>query len=86
MNEIITLSFGEYSNYVNTHFWNIAGEIGRNKEFSESFNNSILYNDNGSPRALVYDSSQNIRPYYSKNDKLDSKEEEYSHKEVINNK
>jgi len=70
-NEIITLSFGEYSNYVNSHFWNLATAVSQNSTFLEdnNLNMNILFSDSGNPRSLIYDSSENIRSYFSKNDK-----------------
>lgn len=71
MNEIITLSFGEYSNYVNGHFWNLANSISQNQAFIEdnNLNMNILFSDSGLPRSLIFDSSENIKPYFSKNEK-----------------
>lgn len=79
MNEIITLSFGEYSNYTNTHFWNLLVEISRQKEFIDSNNlyTDIFFKENGYPRALVFDSSSRIRSYFIKNEKMKGQEKDY---------
>lgn len=74
MKEIITLSFGEYSNYVNSHFWNVNLELTKASDLE--LDHSILYNDYGTPRGLIFDSSINIRSYYSKNDKISKKEQD----------
>ncbi len=70
-NEIITLSFGDYSNYVNSHFWNLATAVSQSSTFLEenNLNMNILFSDTGYPRSLIFDSSENIKPYFSKNDK-----------------
>lgn len=75
MREIITLSLGNYSNYVNTHFWNVNLELSKNNELG--FDNSVLYNDYYQPRSLIFDNSSNFCPhffntdYYDKDDKDD---------------
>lgn len=74
MKEIITLSFGEYSNYVNSHFWNINLELTKSTDLE--LDHSVLYNDFGVPRGLIFDSSINIRSYFSKNDKISKKEQD----------
>jgi len=79
MNEIITLSFGEYSNYTNTHFWNLLVELSRQKGLIESnnLNTDIFFKENGYPRALIFDSSIRMRPYYIKNEKMKVEEKSY---------
>jgi hypothetical protein len=82
--EIISLSFGEYSNYVSTHFWNINLELSKNTDLE--LESAIYYNDYNNPRALLFDSSENFRPYYSKNEKLEEDTENCIYKELQTDK
>lgn len=73
MKEIIFLSFGEYSNNVSTHFWNLNLELFKNSE--NKLNSNIIYNNYNQPRALLFDTSANFKNYFSKNNKLSDEDE-----------
>jgi hypothetical protein len=70
MKEIIFLSFGNFSNYVLSHFFNLNDEILKNEENPFSLNHTVIYNESERPRALLFDYSNNIRRYYQTNEKL----------------
>lgn len=82
--EIISLSFGEYSNYISTHFWNLNLELSKSKEHELA--NNVLYTDSGKPRALMFDTSENFKPYFTKNEKLEKANEVKILSEVKNSK
>ena len=73
MREIIFLNYGSTSNYISTHFWNLNDELFK-VEDKYNLDQSIIYNDNNQPRNMVFDYSENIRPYYLQNEKLTKKE------------
>jgi hypothetical protein len=75
MKEIIFLSFGNTSNYVNTHFWNLNDEISK-LEDNFQLNQSMIYNDYGYPRSLLFDYAENIRPYFVENEQIAKKAKE----------
>ena len=70
MKEIIFLSFGNFSNYVLSHFFNLNDELLKNEENPFSLNHTVIYNESERPRALLFDYSNNIRRYYQTNEKL----------------
>lgn len=92
MRELLTISLGNYSNYINTHFWNINLEIQKaqetnNEEFEDeiinknsnnfsNFSNSVLYNDKNQPRSLIFDTGANFQNYQGRNLKMTKKEKE----------
>ena len=70
MKEIIFLSFGNFSNYVLSHFFNLNDELLKNEENPFNLSHTVIYNDSEKPRALLFDYSNNIRRYYQTNEKL----------------
>jgi len=70
MKEIIFSSFGNFSNYVLSHFFNLNDELLKNEENPFSLNHTVIYNESERPRALLFDYSNNIRRYYQTNEKL----------------
>lgn len=68
MKELITLSFGNFSNYVLTHFWNLNDELLKNESNPLNITHDIIYDDASHPRTLLFDFSENIRPYYQLNE------------------
>ena len=70
MKEIIFLSFGNISNYVFSHFWNLNDEVLKNEKNPFNLNHNIIYDDSQRPRALLFDYSENIRRYYQINEKI----------------
>ena len=91
MRELLTLSLGNYSNYINTHFWNINLEIQKTQEMNteefqdeiisknnnfSNFSNSVLYNDKNQPRSLIFDTGANFQNYQGRNLKMTKKEKE----------
>ena len=70
MKEIIFLSFGNFSNYVLSHFFNLNDELLKNEENHFNLSHTVIYNDSEKPRALLFDYSNNIRRYYQTNEKL----------------
>lgn len=81
MKELIFLNFGNTSNYVSTHFWNLNDEMFKSED---KFNtdNSVLYDDANYPRNMVFDYSENIRPYFASNEKLSAKKKKEIEDEV----
>ena len=71
MKEIIFLSFGNNSNYVLTHFFNLNDEILKDKSNPLNLNHYSIFNDSYQPRALLFDYSPNIQKYYILNEKLE---------------
>ena len=80
MKEIIFLSFGNYSNFVLSHFWNLnvhnlivtfQDEVLKNEKNPFNLNHDLIYDDAQRPRTLLFDYSENIRPYYQTNDKME---------------
>ena len=71
MKEIIFLSFGNNSNYVLSHFFNLNDEILKDKSNPLNLNHYSIYNDSYQPRALLFDYSPNIQKYYILNEKIE---------------
>ena len=71
MKEIIFLSFGNNSNYVLSHFFNLNDEILKDKSNPLNLNHYSIYNDSYQPRALLFDYSPNIQKYYVLNEKIE---------------
>jgi type VI protein secretion system component Hcp len=71
MREIIFLSFGNNSNYVLSHFFNLNDELLKNKSNPLNLNNYSIYNESYRPRAILFDYSPNIQKYYSLNENID---------------
>lgn len=84
MREQIFLNFGNYCNYVSTHFWNllvlhtfnIKDESMKYDESNEKFNYQTIMNSKNYPRNLLFDFSENIRPYFVSNEKMSIEEQE----------
>ena len=74
MKEIIFLSFGNNSNYVMSHFFNLNDEILKDKSNPLNLNHHSIYNDSYKPRALLFDYSPNIQKYYILNEKIEESE------------
>ena len=74
MKEIIFLSFGNNSNYVLSHFFNLNDEILKDKSNPLNLNHHSIYNDSYKPRALLFDYSPNIQKYYILNEKIEESE------------
>lgn len=72
MKEILFLNFGSTSNFISSHFWNLNDEIFKIED-SFNLNQNVIYNDRDQPRNLLFDYSENIRPYYTQNDKVSKK-------------
>ena len=70
MREIIFLSFGNNSNYVLSHFFNLNDEILKDKSNSLNLNLSSIHNDSFRPRAILFDYSPNIHKYYVLNENI----------------
>ena len=68
MKEIIFLSFGNNSNYVLSHFFNLNDEILKDKSNILNLNHYSIYNESFKPRAILFDYSPNIQKYYSLNE------------------
>jgi hypothetical protein len=86
MKEIIFLNFGNTSNFVSTHFWNLNDEMFKSED-KFNIDNSVIYNESYQPRNLIFDYSENIRPYYISNEKLTNKQKkEIEDEYTINNK
>ena len=71
MKEIIFLSFGNNSNYVLSHFFNLNDEILKDKSNSLNINHYSIYNDSFKPRAILFDYAPNIHKYYTLNENVD---------------
>ena len=71
MKEIIFLSFGNNSNYVLSHFFNLNDEILKDKSNPLNLNHYSIFNDSYHPRALLFDYSPNIQKYYTLNEKIE---------------
>ena len=74
MKEIIFLSFGNNSNYVLSHFFNLNDELLKNKSNPLNLNHHIIFNDSYHPRSLLFDYSPNIQKYYILNEKIEQDE------------
>ena len=74
MKEIIFLSFGNNSNYVLSHFFNLNDEILKDKSNPLNLNHFSIFNDNYKPRAILFDYSPNIQKYYTLNEKVEQDE------------
>ena len=70
MKEIIFLSFGNNSNYVLSHFFNLNDEILKDKTNELNLNHYSIYNDSFKPRAILFDYSPNIQKYYILNENI----------------
>ena len=70
MKEIIFLSFGNNSNYVLSHFFNLNDEILKDKANQLNLNHYSIYNDSFKPRALLFDYAPNIQKYYTLNENI----------------
>ena len=70
MKEIIFLSFGNNSNYVLSHFFNLNDEILKDKSNPLNLNHYSIYNDSFRPRAILFDYSPNIQKYYTLNENM----------------
>ena len=70
MREIIFLSFGNNSNYVLSHFFNLNDEILKDKSNSLNLNLNSIHNDSLRPRAILFDYSPNIHKYYVLNENI----------------
>jgi hypothetical protein len=84
MREIILLNFGNSSNYLSTHFWNLNDEMFKHED-KFKIDHSVLYNDYYHPRNLIFDYSENIRPYFMSNEKLSQKAQQQFEEEAKNN-
>ena len=84
MREVIFLNFGNTSNFISTHFWNLNDELFK-VEDKFLVDNSVIYDDRLNPRNMIFDYSENIRPYFTSNDKLTSKARKNIEEEVRNN-
>ena len=87
MKEIIFLSFGNNSNYVLSHFFNLNDEILKDKSNPLNLNHYSIYNDSYQPRALLFDYSPNIQKYYTLNENIsqnyiDSIKSQYSEEKL----
>ena len=71
MKEIIFLSFGNNSNYVLSHFFNLNDELLKDKSNPLNLNHFSIFNDSYKPRSLLFDYSPNIQKYYLLNEKID---------------
>ena len=74
MKEIIFLSFGNNSNYVLSHFFNLNDELLKNKTNPLNLNHYSIFNDSYHPRSLLFDYSPNIQKYYILNEKIEQDE------------
>ena len=74
MKEIIFLSFGNNSNYVMSHFFNLNDEILKDKSNPLNLNHHSIFNDSYKPRALLFDYSPNIQKYYTLNENIEQNE------------
>ena len=74
MKEIIFLSFGNNSNYVLSHFFNLNDEILKDKSNPLNLNHFSIFNDNYKPRTILFDYSPNIQKYYTLNEKVEQDE------------
>jgi hypothetical protein len=84
MKEIIFLNFGNTSNFISSHFWNLNDELMKTQD-EESFKllNNVIYNDYSQPRNLIFDYSENIRPYYIENEKLGKNKKKAIEEEIF---
>ena len=87
MKEIIFLSFGNNSNYVLTHFFNLNDEILKDKSNPLNLNHYSIYNDSYRPRVILFDYSPNIQKYYTLNENIsqnyiDSIKSQYSEEKL----
>ncbi len=73
MKEIIFLSFGNNSNYVLSHFFNLNDELLKIKSNPLNLNHYSIYNESYKPRAILFDYSPNIQKYYVLNENIDQK-------------
>ena len=71
MKEIIFLSFGNNSNYVLSHFFNLNDELLKIKSNPLNLNLYSIYNESYKPRAILFDYSPNIQKYYVLNENID---------------
>ena len=71
MKKIIFLSFGNNSNYVLSHFFNLNDEILKEKSNPLNLNHYSIYNDSFKPRAILFDYSPNIQKYYTLNEDIE---------------
>ena len=71
MKEIIFLSFGNNSNYVLSHFFNLNDELLKDKSNPLNLNHFSIFNDSYKPRSLLFYYSPNIQKYYLLNEKID---------------
>ena len=71
MKEIIFLSFGNNSNYVLSHFFNLNDEILKDNSNPLNLNHYRIYNESYKPRAILFDYSPNIQKYYTLNEGVD---------------
>ena len=74
MKEIIFLSFGNNSNYVLSHFFNLNDELLKDKSNPLNLNHHSIFNDSYHPRSLLFDYSPNIQKYYILNEKIEQDE------------
>ena len=70
MKEIIFLSFGNNSNYVLSHFFNLNDELLKIKSNPLNLNLYSIYNESYKPRAILFDYSPNIQKYYNLNENI----------------
>lgn len=82
MREFLFLSLGEYSNFINSHFWNLNNQWlndmntknNNTDEIDEYIvveeNPNILYNDYNQPRTLIFDTSISFKTYHNRNNKV----------------
>lgn len=81
MKEIIFLNFGNSSNFISSHFWNLNDEMFKTED-KFNIDNSILYNEYYHPRNIIFDFSENIRPYFVNNEKMSDKQKKEVEEEV----
>ena len=74
MKEIIFLSFGNNSNYVLSHFFNLNDELLKDKSNPLKLNHHSIFNDSNHPSSLLYDYSPNIQKYYILNENIEQDE------------
>jgi len=70
MKEIIFLSFGNNSNYILSHFFNLNDELLKIKSNPLNLNLYSIYNESYKPRAILFDYSPNIQKYYNLNENI----------------
>lgn len=82
MKEILLLNFGNISNYTSTHFWNLNDEVFK-QEDRFNLNQNLIYNDYDQPRNLIFDFSENIRPYFTTNENIDQQKLDEAEADIL---